>query len=297
MFLRGIPELVKLIKRVPLNLGKPIPNPEEEPDFYRISRLHPLPDQLSSSQSQSQAMTMQEEAEDCHEKKNDSSVKDTAAGGKKHSKWPSKAMHGISMGGGQVSHKPSETGATAGALSREVNSLQGSKMSVTAMPSSSVAHHFNHHPSPSHQMVTNSSSMYTAANSSQYPHEQHPVPFHLGPKNTLLPTSTSSSTLSSSNNNNHGKYHHGNSGSEGSHPQHPSASSASKSAAQQKWGSSYNNTTTRYQVGGQSSLLDHNTSDDDDTTNRLLYPDMWEEEHQSFVNDMNAYIDHFCSSS
>ncbi|KAL7538104.1 hypothetical protein ACHAXR_008289 [Thalassiosira sp. AJA248-18] len=42
-FLRGLPRLTGLIVRAPTNLGKPAPNPDEEPDFYLLSQLYPLP--------------------------------------------------------------------------------------------------------------------------------------------------------------------------------------------------------------------------------------------------------------
>ena len=42
-FLRGIPLLTWLMRRVPTNTGKSVPHIEGEPDFYAISELYPLP--------------------------------------------------------------------------------------------------------------------------------------------------------------------------------------------------------------------------------------------------------------
>jgi hypothetical protein len=42
-FLRGIPLLTWLMRRVPTNTGKPVPHIEGEPDFYEIAKRHPLP--------------------------------------------------------------------------------------------------------------------------------------------------------------------------------------------------------------------------------------------------------------
>ena len=41
-FLRGIPRLTWLMRRVPTNTGKPVPHIEGEPDFYEINKMHPL---------------------------------------------------------------------------------------------------------------------------------------------------------------------------------------------------------------------------------------------------------------
>lgn len=43
MFLQGIPELTVLMKRASINMGKLMPNAQEEPDFYVISESRPLP--------------------------------------------------------------------------------------------------------------------------------------------------------------------------------------------------------------------------------------------------------------
>mmetsp|Transcript_27391 Transcript_27391/g.54803 ORF Transcript_27391/g.54803 Transcript_27391/m.54803 type:complete len:369 (+) Transcript_27391:214-1320(+) len=42
-FLRGLPHLTQLMKRVPGNLGRLIPHVEGEPNFYEMSQSHPLP--------------------------------------------------------------------------------------------------------------------------------------------------------------------------------------------------------------------------------------------------------------
>ncbi|KAL3757215.1 hypothetical protein ACHAWU_003877 [Discostella pseudostelligera] len=42
-FLRGIPLLTWLMRRVPTNTGKPVPHIEGEPDFYEIAKRHPIP--------------------------------------------------------------------------------------------------------------------------------------------------------------------------------------------------------------------------------------------------------------
>lgn len=50
IFLQGLPQLTILMKRVITRKGKPIPHPEGEPNFYLISRSHPLPSLISSTQ-------------------------------------------------------------------------------------------------------------------------------------------------------------------------------------------------------------------------------------------------------
>lgn len=48
-FLRGIPEITCLIRRLPPNLGKAIPCKEAEPNFYAISKQYPLKSRLGGS--------------------------------------------------------------------------------------------------------------------------------------------------------------------------------------------------------------------------------------------------------
>ena len=48
-FLRGIPEITCLIRRLPPNLGKAIPCKEAEPNFYAISKQYPLKSRMGDS--------------------------------------------------------------------------------------------------------------------------------------------------------------------------------------------------------------------------------------------------------
>ena len=50
-FLRGIPEITCLIRRLPSGIGKTLPSKETEPDFYRMSQDFPLPDKTKSKES------------------------------------------------------------------------------------------------------------------------------------------------------------------------------------------------------------------------------------------------------
>lgn len=59
-FLRTLPQLTCLIRRLPSNLGKSSPFPEGEPNFYVISQEYPLPglDTSSSTAAAQEARTM-----------------------------------------------------------------------------------------------------------------------------------------------------------------------------------------------------------------------------------------------
>lgn len=49
-FLRGVPEITCLIRRLPPGKGRTIPSIDCEPDFYTLARLHPLPDRTTKSE-------------------------------------------------------------------------------------------------------------------------------------------------------------------------------------------------------------------------------------------------------
>mmetsp|Transcript_11764 Transcript_11764/g.20471 ORF Transcript_11764/g.20471 Transcript_11764/m.20471 type:complete len:363 (-) Transcript_11764:247-1335(-) len=51
-FLRGIPDLTCLIRRLPPNLGKSTPWAEGEPNFYKLAEKYPLPNRSSCSNAE-----------------------------------------------------------------------------------------------------------------------------------------------------------------------------------------------------------------------------------------------------